>query len=158
MIYATMCLIVLFTILSIFLSDTLLSVLSLATVSALLGIAFFQLGAPVAGVFELSVGAGLITVLVILTISFIQSKKEKVVSNKTFWALVSLSSAVFLAFLFIIFSSANKSPGVAPVAWNKVGEVLWKTRAFDLIPQVLVILAAAFGILALLRPQKEENE
>ena len=54
MIYLTMGLMLVFALLAIFLKDILLSVLSLAAVSTLLSIAFFQFGAPVAGAFRWS--------------------------------------------------------------------------------------------------------
>lgn len=159
MIYFTMVLALLFTVLAIVLHNTLLSVLSLAVVSALLSIVFFQLGAPAAGAFELSVGAGLITVLIILTISFIQTQKERKRSFSVIWISVSLAAvAIFFYFLQqftpIIFSAKSFSSG----NWGDVGDVLWKQRAFDLFPQALIILAAVFGILALLRTEKGEHQ
>jgi NADH:ubiquinone oxidoreductase subunit 6 (subunit J) len=154
MIYFTLSLLLIFALLAIFLKDNLLSVLSLAAVSALLAIVFFQLQAPVAGVFELSVGAGLITVLAILTISFIQSKHEKAQPGALLWALIALAAASILFFFFQLFNPGTLSPTPAEAGWNEVGLVLWKARAFDLFPQVLIVLAAILGILALLRKKE----
>ncbi|MCX5971101.1 MAG: hypothetical protein NTV14_06325 [Coprothermobacterota bacterium] len=151
MIYFTLSLLLIFALLAIFLKDNLLSILSLAAVSALLAIVFFQLQAPVAGVFELSVGAGLITVLAVLTISFIRTKHEKAQSGALLWALVGLAAVSILFFLFQLFSPGAFSPTLTEAGWNDVGLVLWKARAFDLFPQVLIVLAAILGILALLR-------
>ncbi|MCX5975596.1 MAG: hypothetical protein NTV33_01885 [Coprothermobacterota bacterium] len=154
MIYFTLSLLLIFALLAIFLKDNLLSILSLAAVSALLAIVFFQLQAPVAGVFELSVGAGLITVLAVLTISFIQTKHEKAQSGALLWALVGLAAVSILFFLFQLFSPGAFSPTLAESGWNDVGLVLWNARAFDLFPQVLIVLAAILGILALLRKKE----
>jgi NADH:ubiquinone oxidoreductase subunit 6 (subunit J) len=155
MIYFTMTLILLFTIVAILLRNNLLSVLSLAVVSALLAIVFFQLGAPVAGTFELSVGAGLITVLIILTISFIQTKKQNKRDYSLIWIGASLAvAAIFFYFLQILTSVSFASQTSTPGNWGSVGEVLWKERVFDLFPQALIIIAAVFGILALLRTEK----
>src|SRR4030065_1046548 len=60
---------VLFSALAIVLQDLLKSAISLAVASLLLGIIFFRMNAPYAGVFEISVVAGLITVLFMLTIA-----------------------------------------------------------------------------------------
>jgi NADH:ubiquinone oxidoreductase subunit 6 (subunit J) len=157
-IYFTLSLLLVFALLAIFLKDNLLSVLSLAAVSALLAIVFFQLQAPVAGVFELSVGAGLITVLAVLTISFVQSKKEKAYPGVLLWSLVALAAAAVIFFLLQFFSPGTLSPAVVPSGWREVGDVLWKVRAFDLFPQVMIVLAAILGILALLRNRGKGEE
>ena len=60
---------VIFSVLAILLKDLLKSAIALAAASLLLGIIFFRMNAPYAGVFEISVVAGLITVLFILTIA-----------------------------------------------------------------------------------------
>jgi len=52
------------------------SAISLALGSATLGLIFFGFDSPMAGVIELSVGAGLITVLLMSTISIVGGEKE----------------------------------------------------------------------------------
>ncbi|MEI6530752.1 MAG: NADH-quinone oxidoreductase subunit J [bacterium] len=157
MTYLTMAFLILFAVLAILLPSTLMSVLSLAAVSALLSIVFFQLGAPVAGVFELSVGAGLITVLAVLTISFIQARKVKKQVRTELWIVASFAAAALFFFIFNSLSPWVSPSSVPPVNWGAVGEVLWRLRAFDLLPQALVILSAVLGILVLLRPEKGET-
>lgn len=157
MTYLTMAFLVLFAVLAILLPSTLMSVLSLAAVSALLSIVFFQLGAPVAGVFELSVGAGLITVLAVLTISFIQTRKVKKQVRTELWIVASFAAAALFFFIFNTLSPWVSPSSMPPVNWGAVGEVLWRLRAFDLLPQALVILSAVLGILVLLRPEKGET-
>lgn len=61
---------------SVFLKDLLYSALSLGIASVALGILFFKMQAPYAGVFELSVGAGMVTILFIAAISLISGAKE----------------------------------------------------------------------------------
>ncbi len=61
--------ILIFAILAVFLKDLLKAVICLLISSIFLGIVFFRLNAPFAGVFEISVVAGLIMVLFILAIS-----------------------------------------------------------------------------------------
>ncbi|MCR4428041.1 MAG: hypothetical protein NUV68_01675 [Caldiserica bacterium] len=158
MIYLTLGFLLFFALLAVFLRDTLFSVLSLATVSALLAIAFYQLNSPVAGAFELSVGAGLITVLAVLTISFLQKRKEKRQPGAIFWVSLSLALAAFLFFLLQALWPQVFSQAIPATTWGEVGEVLWKVRVIDLLPQILVILSAVFGILALLRKEGEGKE
>ncbi|MCR4433101.1 MAG: NADH-quinone oxidoreductase subunit J [bacterium] len=158
MIYLTLGFLLFFALLAVFLRDTLLSVLSLATVSALLSIAFYQLNSPVAGAFELSVGAGLITVLAVLTISFLQKRKEKKQPGAALWLALSLALAALVFFLFQALWPQVLADIIPETSWGEVGEILWKVRLFDLLPQILVILAAVLGILALLRKEGESKE
>lgn len=56
--------------------DLLRSAIALACASIVLTIIFFQLKAPLAGAFELSVAAGLITVLFVSAISLVAGARE----------------------------------------------------------------------------------
>jgi len=56
--------------------DLLWAAISLASASVTLTILFYQLSAPFASVFELSVAAGLVTVLFIAAISLVTGAKE----------------------------------------------------------------------------------
>ncbi|MCM8829010.1 MAG: hypothetical protein NC902_06990, partial [Candidatus Omnitrophica bacterium] len=84
-----------FAALAVFLKDMLKAVICLLISSVFLGIIFFRLNAPFAGVFEISVVAGLIVVLFILTISLTGGQKSFVEP--------SISLPIFLV-LFFIFS------------------------------------------------------
>ncbi|NLO89076.1 MAG: hypothetical protein GX088_01880 [Clostridia bacterium] len=61
--------------LAVFLKDLLYSALSLGIASIILAVIFFQMESPYAGVFELSVGAGMVTILFIAAISLINSRE-----------------------------------------------------------------------------------
>lgn len=63
-------------ILAVHLRDLLRAAVSLAVLSVILAGLFFKLGAPYAGAFELSVCAGLITVLFISAISSVDTRQE----------------------------------------------------------------------------------
>ena len=69
-------LLVIFSILAVELKDLLKSAISLAVASAILAIIFYQLNAPYAAMFELSVCAGLITVLFASTINLTKGSEE----------------------------------------------------------------------------------
>src|SRR5512136_3335482 len=88
---------VIFSVLAILLKDLLRSAIALAAASLLLGIIFFRMNAPYAGVFEISVVAGLITVLFILTIALTRTGEE--VRESRLANLVF--PIVFVAFLII---------------------------------------------------------
>lgn len=150
--------VVLFSVLAIALSDVLRSAISLAVASLLLGIVFFKMNAPYAGVFEISVVAGLITVLFILTIALTKAGDEVRESRVVNWAF----PLVFLAFVavdaLVMKSLLGKVPALASGAEaGSFGEVLWKGRTFDLVGQIAVILAGVFAVLALFRKREDHD-
>ena len=63
-------------ILAVHLRDLLRAAVSLAVLSLVLAAIFFKLGAPYAGAFELSVCAGLVTVLFVAAISSVETRQE----------------------------------------------------------------------------------
>ena len=69
-------LMVVFSTYAIFSPRLLFAAVALGLSSCLLAILFFDLGAPFAGGFELSIGAGLISMLFILTISLTERKQQ----------------------------------------------------------------------------------
>jgi NADH:ubiquinone oxidoreductase subunit 6 (subunit J) len=143
---------VLFSVLAILLKDLLKSAISLAVASLLLGIVFFRMNAAYAGVFEISVVAGLITVLFILTIALTKADEEVRESR--------LSNLVFPLFfvVFVIIDALvmkgllQKIPALPGAAESgSFGDVLWKERTLDLVGQIAVILAGVFAVIALFR-------
>ncbi len=66
-----------FTLIAIFSNRLLVSAVSLGMVSVLLAVIFFTLDAPFAGGFELSIGAGLISILFIMAISLTERGKHE---------------------------------------------------------------------------------
>jgi len=149
---------VVFSVLAILLKDLLKSAIALAVASLLLGIVFFRMNAPYAGVFEISVVAGLITVLFILTIALTKAgdevRESKLVNGVfpvVFVAFVVIDALVMKALL-------GKVPALSagPEA-GSFGEVLWKGRTLDLVGQIAVILAGVFAVLALFRKREPHD-
>lgn len=62
--------------LAVHLRDLVRAAISLAILSVVLAGIFFKLGAPYAGAFELSVCAGLVTVLFIAAVSSVEAKQD----------------------------------------------------------------------------------
>ena len=149
---------VIFAALAILLRDLLKSAIALAVASLLLGIIFFRMNAPYAGVFEISVVAGLITVLFVLTIALTKTGEEVRESK-----LVNVAfPVVFVAFIVIdavvMKGLIGKIPALAAGAeTGSFGDVLWKARTYDLVGQIAVILAGVFAVLALFR-KREKND
>ena len=66
-----------FTLIAIFSKQLLISAVSLGLVSVVLAVIFFGLDAPFAAGFELSIGAGLISLLFIMAISLSERGEQK---------------------------------------------------------------------------------
>jgi NADH:ubiquinone oxidoreductase subunit 6 (subunit J) len=149
---------VLFSVLAILLRDLLKSAISLAVASLFLGIIFFRMNAPYAGVFEISVVAGLITVLFMLTIALTkggsagESKKLSVVFPAFFIVFIIIDVLVMRRLL----QKIPALPGLEET--GTFGQVLWNTRTFDLVGQIAVIFAGVFSVLALFRKGNKKDE
>ncbi|MDR3577489.1 MAG: DUF4040 domain-containing protein [Anaerolineaceae bacterium] len=130
----------------------LVSALWLAGSSALVALMIYLLGAPEVAVIELSVGAGLVTILFVFAINI---AGEEAVSVKALlpkplaWGLVVLAVAL-LGWLCL--------PGLAGVlpalGVRTFTEVMWGDRSLDAMLQVVLIFAGVLGVLGLLAEGK----
>lgn len=138
------------------------SAVGLALVSAILTIIMYRLGSPVAAVFELSVCAGLILVIFISTISLtqrltpdriIQVERETL---RRFWFLpiIIVVIAVLLSQVTIPTGTGEVPAPQVLTSLMGVREVLWNLRHLDLIGQIIILLAGAFGVLILFKRGK----
>jgi len=149
---------VLFSILAVLAKDLIKSAISLAVASLFLGIAFIRMSAPYAGVFEISVVAGLITVLFMLTIALTKAEGD-VRESKIARLVFPLFFIVFLLIDVLVMKSLlQKVPALPETAeQGAFGDVLWKQRTFDLVGQLAVILAGVFSVLALFRKRNKDE-
>ena len=137
---------------TVFLRDLVRAALSLAFMSALLAVLLYRLNSPYAAVFELSVVAGLITVLFVSVIALTKEDDEV---REARWPLYifPLVLVVFglidVAVMRILFASYQPAGSAAVGA--SFGATLWGMRSLDMLGQVAVIFGGVFGVLALLR-------
>ena len=123
------------------------STLYLACVSALSTVTLYLLGAYEVAVIELSVGAGLVTVLLVYALSVVG---EDVIDPKSiipkplaFLLVAGIGGVVvWMAYPVVTQPSAN-----GPVL---LADVLWKQRALDVWVQVALIFSGVMGVLGLL--------
>jgi NADH:ubiquinone oxidoreductase subunit 6 (subunit J) len=106
------------------------SALWLAGTSAILSVIFYLLGAYLVAVIELSVGAGLVTVLFVFAIS------------------ISGEEAVELRSLL---PAAASQP---PTVEASLSVMIWQVRGLDVLVQVVLIFSGVLGLLGLLAEEK----
>lgn len=123
------------------------SALWLAGVSAMLSILLYRLGAREVAVIELSVGAGLVTVLMVFAIAIAGEDamdKQPVVPR---W----LAAVLVLAFLgaagWLVLPAREPAQAIAEPPFSTV---LWEQRGLDALVQVGLIFAGTLGVLGLL--------
>lgn len=123
------------------------SALWLAGVSAFTAVALYQLGAQQVAVIELSVGAGLVTVLFVFAISIAGDDAL----GETSPVPARLAAALLLVFAALLAWMVLPLDGLDGVSWpSDFTAVLWGDRALDVLLQIVVIFTGVLGILGLL--------
>ncbi|MBK8901108.1 MAG: NADH-quinone oxidoreductase subunit J [Anaerolineaceae bacterium] len=119
----------------------------LAAVSLQLAVMLFLLGAPEVAVIELSVGAGLVTVLFVFAISVAGELTEDlptIIPRPLAWSIVLF--VLILLGLFLL-PAQEPLPAAAEAGFS---EVMWQQRAVDVWLQIALIFAGVLGMLGLL--------
>jgi NADH-quinone oxidoreductase subunit J len=155
---ALLCGLVLFSAAAIIFRDLLKAAICLAVASLLLGIIFFRMNAPYIGAFEISVVAGLITVLFITTIALTKTGGDVRESKAASWIFPLFFVAFLVLDFFVTKALMGKIPAVEGTPeQGTFGEVLWKTRTFDLVGQIGIIFAGVLAVLALFRKRDKDE-
>jgi len=129
----------------------LVSAICLAGTSALLSIALYRLGAFQAAVIELSVGAGLVTVLFVFVIGAAgeeSTREHPLLPGWLSWGLVLVS--VLLLGWFVL----PAKPLPIQVSEPEISQVIWQQRGLDTLVQIILIFAGVLGLLGLLAEAK----
>jgi NADH:ubiquinone oxidoreductase subunit 6 (subunit J) len=134
--------------------------LALAVTSAILTILMFRMGAPIAGVFELSVCAGLIPAIFISVVGLTERlgpegvalRRKRKLQAYGALPLIVIAAAVALWFVHVPLPIAPPDPAAA----TDVRIVLWNLRHVDLLGQIAVLAAGAFGVVILVRGTKRD--
>ncbi len=123
------------------------STLYLACVSAMVAILLYLLGAHQVAVMELSVGAGLVTVLLVYAVSVVGDDAIDFVAvlSRPLALLLVIAVAAFLFWMVLPFDSPAGSTKAASLA-----DVLWGQRALDVWVQIALIFSGVVGVLGLL--------
>lgn len=140
----------------------LMSAVGLAVTSIILTMLMFNLGSPLAAVFELSVCAGLITVVFVSTISLTKpitrcELKEKTKNRiKRYWYLPVILVVLFVVLGFYMVYPEINFLGLYPS--NDVRDVMWKLRTTDIMGQMIILLAGVFGVVVLFKERAKDDE
>jgi len=121
----------------------------------MLTLLMFKLNSPIAAVFELSICAGLITVIFITTISFVKPvAQEDLIETrnkriKKYAALPIILIIVGVVISYVIKPLVLALPAI--VQEKNVANVLWNLRQVDLLGQAIILLVGVFGIVVLFK-------
>lgn len=131
------------------------SALWLAGTSALVSVAIFLLGAPQVAAVELSVGAGLVTVLFVFAINLTGKQavdERSIIPKPLAWVLIGIAVG---ALVFVLLPGIStqfpeyEEPGLTGI--------LWGTRRLDLWLQIVMLFSGVLGVLGLLGGRGEES-
>jgi uncharacterized MnhB-related membrane protein len=119
----------------------------LACVSALTSVLLYMLGAPEVAVIELSVGAGLVTVLFVFAFSITGeiTLDELTLIPRPLAVLLALGAILLVGWFTLPLGASTSSGEGATFA-----AILWQARGLDVLVQVVLIFAGVMGLLGLL--------
>lgn len=130
----------------------LIATLWLALCSALVSVLLYKLGAPEVAVIELSVGAGLVTILFVYAFSIIGEMtidERGIVPRPLVWTLI-LVTCLTLGWFTIPHLETR-----AAVSEPSFASMLWQQRGLDVIVQIILIFSGVLGLIGLLSQSKK---
>jgi uncharacterized MnhB-related membrane protein len=132
---------------ALFVPRLLAGALWLATVSAVAAAMLYALGAVHVAVIELSVGVGLVTVLLVyaITLAGDSAPAPRRVVSRWLAAGLALAAVGLVAALIFPFPGPLLPRGAATAS-----DILWRSRGLDMLVQVAMICAGVLGVAGLL--------
>jgi len=123
------------------------STLYLACISALTSVVIFMLGATQVAVMELSVGAGLVTVLMVYALSVVGEDALDPTSVIPKPLALSLVCAATILLGWMVYPAIRITIVTGDV---DLASVLWQNRVLDVWIQIVLIFSGVMGVLGLL--------
>ena len=123
------------------------STLYLACISALTSVVIFMLGATQVAVMELSVGAGLVTVLMVYALSVVGEDALDPTSVISKPLAIGLVAAVTISLAWMVYPAIQSAGLMGSV---DLASVLWQQRVLDVWIQIVLIFSGVMGVLGLL--------
>jgi len=138
--------------------SSLKAAISLALTSVFLAIILFMMAVPWAALFELSVCAGLVTVIFVSTISMTtkdRGSEENVAEYHSRFAMMPfvLIFAGIALVAVVLLTGFDVQPVISDVTAtaSNFKDVFWNMRQADILGQVIIILAGAFSVAILFK-------
>ncbi len=134
------------------------SALWLALTSGLVSLLIYLLGAPQIAVIELSVGAGVVTILLVFAINIVGDQQE---AKKP---LVPKAIAILVVFGIMILISSTLIPikdhsiSVPKTVSLSLSEMMWQDRFLDTLLQIILIFTCVLGTLILMEDRNKSKE
>lgn len=135
--------------------------IGLALVSATLTALLFTMNSPLAAVFELSVCAGLITVVFVSVISLTQpaspqeQQKGEVNHYSRFFPMVIL--VLLMAWAAQSVFNDNPVPVFHTLSGQDIRHTLWSLRRTDVFGQLAAMFAGIYGVIVLFKGMKNDK-
>ncbi len=126
------------------------SALWLAGSSALVALMLYLLGAPEVAVIELSVGAGLVTVLFVFAINIAGEEAlptQPIVPKPLAWVLTLIS---IILIIWMDLDLVGLQVNILEHFSFQFNMVLWENRLLDVLLQIVLIFCGVLGVLGLL--------
>ncbi len=126
----------------------------LAGVSLLTALTLYLIGAREVAVIELSVGAGLVTVLFVFAISIAgdDAMRSRPVISKSLACLLIVLSSLLLGFLILPTGDSRNM-----LSETSFAVVFWQERELDVLAQIALIFVGVLSILGLLSEAKSHT-
>jgi uncharacterized MnhB-related membrane protein len=131
----------------------LIAALWLAGASAFTALLMYRLGAPEVAVIELSVGAGLVTVLFVFAINIAGEEPGVALRSLVPWPLAALGVLCAAALAATMVLPALRAPA-AVTGTEGFPVVLWEQRGLDAVLQVVLITGGVLTVLGLLAARR----
>ncbi len=146
-------------IMAIIVKKLLSSAIWLAGTSALVALLIYMLGAPEVAVIELSVGAGLVTVLFVFAINIAGDEPIKLRSIIPWWlgGILILISVVLMGYYIVYPLLFLGGIGLPTSMDSAFKTVLWQERNLDVILQVVIIFTGVLGMMGMLAEAQKKD-
>lgn len=134
--------------------------ISLAAMSIGISLVLFDFNAPWAAVFELSVCAGLITVLFISAVSLLRKEEPFFGEDRTRFRLLPVFALIVAIGGWIAgypFFEALSEYARFATRGQSLGSMLWETRRMDMLGQIAILAAGVLVINSVFAAKKAEK-
>lgn len=129
------------------------SALWLALTSALVSWLMYLLGAAEVAVIELSVGAGVVTILLVFAINIVGDQKDetKPLVPRFVAMFIILASLILLGSMLI---PIRQSDLLIVTSTSAFAKSMWEDRILDTMLQIILLFTSVLGVLSLMEDRK----